>query len=325
MKIGNIELKHGILLAPMAGITDHAFRTICKEFGAEYMATEMISAKGLHYNSEKTMSLTKIYDGERPMAVQLFGSDPLILAESAYRLAVSDNRPDVIDINMGCPMQKITNNGDGSALLKNPALAAECIKAVVDIVKPLNIPVTVKIRSGWSSEQINAVEIARSAEQAGADMICIHGRTRTQLYSPPVDLKIIKQVKDSVSIPVVGNGGLLSCDDVVEMFRETGCDGVMIARGALGNPWLLREITAKMDNTDYEPPSIIERLQVMRRHIELLAQDKGEIIGVKESRKHIAWYMKGMPNSTHVKNTVNSTTSLDEINDVIDRYVSEFG
>ena len=318
MNIGNIEIKNGIMLAPMAGVTDYAFRVLCKKYGAEYMVSEMISAKGMHYNDNKTKTLAKITDFERPMGLQIFGSEPDILAEAAERLQDSEFRPEVIDINMGCPMKKIVGNGEGSALMTTPKLAGECIRTVVNAVK---IPVTVKIRSGWNSDSINAVEMAKIAESKGASAICVHGRTRTQMYMPPVDLNIIKQVKQSVSIPVIGNGGIDTAADAVKMFNETGCDGIMIARGAMGNPWIFAEITAHINGVAYIPPDINERLNTAMEHINLLAYDKGDYIGVHEGRKHLSWYIKGIPGASHARQKINTAETIYDMQQIINDLV----
>ena len=318
MKIGTVEIKHGVMLAPMAGITDFPFRKICKTFGAEYMVSEMISAKGMHYNDEKTKTLARITDFERPMGIQLFGNDPVILSESSRKLADSEDAPDIIDINMGCPVRKITGSGEGSALMLNLKLAADCISAVVKAVK---IPVTVKFRSGWNSENINAVEAAVMAESEGASAVCIHGRTRAQMYAPPVDLEIIRNVKTAVKIPVIGNGGINTAAGALDMFNETGCDGVMVARGALGNPWIFEEIIAALksngNNGGYIKPSIEERLKTALTHVELLIENKGGRIGVNEARKHLSWYIKGMNGAASARNKINSMSEFRQTEEII--------
>lgn len=318
MKIGNIQLKYGVMLAPMAGVTDFAFRSMCKKHGAEYMVSEMISAKGMHYNDSKTKVLAKISETERPMGLQIFGNEPSIMAEAAVRLQNSEHKPEVIDINMGCPMKKIVGNGEGSALMLNPELAAACIRAVVDAVK---IPVTVKIRSGWNVDNLNAVEIAKIAESEGIAAICVHGRTRAQMYAPPIDLDIIKKVKANVNIPVIGNGGIESTDDALNMFDLTGCDGIMIAQGAMGNPWLFEEVIAKLSGETYTPPTIIQRISTALEHAELLIRDKGATTGVREARKHMAWYIKGMTGSSAARNKLNTAETLDDITHILNDLV----
>ena len=318
MKIGNINLKYGLMLAPMAGVTDYSFRNICKKHGAEYMVSEMISAKGMHYNDNKTMILAKITDEERPMGLQIFGSEPEIMAEAAARLQDSEYKPQVIDINMGCPMKKIVGNGEGSALMLTPELAQRCIRAVVEAVK---IPVTVKIRSGWNSDSINAVEIAKIAESEGVAAICVHGRTRTQMYMPPIDLDTIKRVKENISIPVIGNGGIDTAEDALKMYEVTGCDGIMIARGAMGNPWIFEEITAALEGTVYTPPDITERLKTAVDHAELLVCDKGKYVGVHEARKHMAWYIKGVAGASAARQKINTAETLDDIRQIVNDLV----
>lgn len=314
MKIGNIELKYGVMLAPMAGVTDYSFRRICKDHGAEYMVSEMISAKGMHYESKKTGILTEITDYERPMAIQIFGSEPAIMAEAAYNLSVSENSPEAIDINMGCPMRKIVGNGEGSALMLEPEKAEACIRAVVNAVK---IPVTVKIRSGWNADNMNAVEMARIAEAEGVAAVCVHGRTRAQMYMPPVNLDIIKAVKAAVDIPVIGNGDIMRAEDALKMFEYTGCDGVMIARGAMGNPWIFEEIITLMNGEVFTEPDMAARINTAVRHAELLVKNKGSIMGVNESRKHLAWYIKGIQGAAAARNNINKAASLDEMKEII--------
>jgi putative TIM-barrel protein, nifR3 family len=318
MKIGNIDLKYGLMLAPMAGVTDYAFRSICKNHGVEYMVSEMISAKGMHYNDDKTMTLAKITDDERPMGLQIFGSEPEIMAEAALGLQNSEYKPEVIDINMGCPMKKIVGNGEGSALMLTPELARTCIRAVVEAVK---IPVTVKIRSGWNFDNLNAVEIARIAESEGAAAICVHGRTKTQMYLPPVDLEIIKRVKAGVSIPVIGNGGIDTAQDAMKMYEITGCDGIMVARGAMGNPWIFDEILAVLKGIPYTPPNITQRLKTAVEHAELLVSDKGDYIGVREGRKHMAWYIKGVAGASAARQKINTAETLEDIRQIVNDLV----
>lgn len=290
MKIGSLELKRTAALAPMAGVADSAFRQICKEFGACYLVGEMASAKGMHYSDKKTARLLTVREQERPIAVQLFGDEPEILAEAARKALAF--QPDVIDINMGCPAPKVAGNGGGSALMKNPALAARITEAVV---RAVDLPVTVKFRKGWDDQSANAVEFARAIEQSGAAAVTVHGRTRQQYYAPPVDLDIIAAVKQAVSIPVIGNGDCVDIPSVINMYKYTKCDLVMIGRGALGSPWIFRQVDRYLtDGTVLPDPSLPERMQVMLRHIKLICENKGESGGMREARKHAAWYMKGM-------------------------------
>ncbi len=290
MKIGSLELKRTAALAPMAGVADSAFRQICKEFGACYLVGEMASAKGMHYSDKKTARLLTVREQERPIAVQLFGDEPEILAEAARKALAF--QPDVIDINMGCPAPKVAGNGGGSALMKNPALAARITEAVV---RAVDLPVTVKFRKGWDDQSVNEVEFARAIEQSGAAAVTVHGRTRQQYYAPPVDLDIIAAVKQAVSIPVIGNGDCVDIPSVINMYKYTKCDLVMIGRGALGSPWIFRQVDRYLtDGTVLPAPSLPERMQVMLRHIKLICENKGESGGMREARKHAAWYMKGM-------------------------------
>lgn len=290
MKIGSLELKRTAALAPMAGVADSAFRQICKEFGACYLVGEMASAKGMHYSDKKTARLLTVREQERPIAVQLFGDEPEILAEAARKALAF--QPDVIDINMGCPAPKVAGNGGGSALMKNPALAARITEAVV---RAVDLPVTVKFRKGWDDQSVNAVEFARAIEQSGAAAVTVHGRTRQQYYAPPVDLDIIAAVKQAVSIPVIGNGDCVDIPSVINMYKYTKCDLVMIGRGALGSPWIFHQVDRYLtDGTVLPDPSLPERMQVMLRHIKLICENKGESGGMREARKHAAWYMKGM-------------------------------
>ena len=290
MKIGNLEIKPTAALAPMAGVADSAFRCICKEFGAAYMVGEMASAKGMHYSARKTRDLLGFCPQERPIAVQLFGDEPEILAEAARKAL--EFQPDAIDINMGCPAPKIAGNGGGSALMKNPVLAGKITEAVA---KAVDLPVTVKFRKGWDDEHVNAVEFAKIMEQSGAAALTVHGRTREQFYSPPVDLDIIAAVKAAVSIPVIGNGDCVDLESVINMYDYTKCDLVMIGRGALGSPWLFRRIDRYFSDGLLLPdPPLEEKMQVMLRHIRLICENKGEPRGMREARKHAAWYMKGM-------------------------------
>ena len=314
MNIGNITLRHGLCLAPMAGATDRTFRAICREHGAEYTVSEMISAKALCYDqlSKKTVmpsasvELATIYESEMPIAIQLFGSEPELMARAAemivareYRGCVSEISPAAIDINMGCPMKKIVANGEGSALMRSPELAAEIVRAVK---RAVSVPVTVKIRAGWDS--ITAPEFAKRIEDAGADMICVHARTREQMYAPGVDISVIADVKRAVSVPVIGNGDVYTLQDAKNMFERTGCDGIMIARGALGEPWLFSEIKAHLEGSTYTPPTPEDRLDTAKRHLFMMLDDKPERRAIAEAKKHVAWYIKDIRGAAAARDAV---------------------
>ena len=302
--IGETVLSHGLMLAPMAGVTDAPCRAVCRAHGADYTVTEMISAKALWYHDKKTAVLAHISKEEMPCAVQIFGSEPEIMAFAAKTLSAPDTPctriPAAIDINMGCPMPKIVNNGEGSALMKHPVLAGQIIEAVRGAT---DLPVTVKIRAGWDANSKNCVEIAKIAASLGVACIVVHGRTRSQLYAPPVDLDCIKAVRQAVdaSVPVVGNGDIYTAADARHMRLTTECDGVMIARGVYGNPWIFDEIIADMDGIPYTPPTHYERLCAAMEHLDKLIALKGDYIGVQEGRKHLAWYTKGFPGSAALR------------------------
>lgn len=319
MKIGNIELKNKVILAPMAGVTDMPFRILCKEKGCGLVYTEMVSAKGMHYNDTKSYKLTEIDEAEKPVSVQIFGSDPDILAGIAERLNNSDAA--IIDINMGCPTPKITKNGEGSALMLRPELVAQIVKAVS---KASVKPVSVKIRKGWDDSKVNAVEIARIAEENGAKAVAVHGRTREQFYSGKADWSIIKKVKEAVSIPVIGNGDIFKPEDAKNMLEQTGCDAVMIGRGAQGNPWIFERVLCFLESGQIMPePSAQEKINTIIRHTKMLIDLKGEHIGVCEMRKHIAWYIKGMRNSTYIKEKVFRLVDKNEIIALLEEYMLE--
>lgn len=315
MQLGTITLPHTAALAPMAGLGDRAFREICKEFGACYLVGEMASAKGMTFGGNKTATLLHVGEQERPVAVQLFGDVPEILAEAA-QLAL-EFRPDVIDINMGCPAPKIAGNGGGSALMKHPELAGRICRSVVDAV---NLPVTVKFRKGWDDTQINAVEFARIMEANGAAAVTVHGRTRQQMYAPSVDLDIIAQVKQAVKIPVIGNGDVDSVDSAIAMYERTGCDLVMIGRGALGAPWVFRQIDDWFTKGIRTPdPSLEERMAIMLRHIQLACDYKGEYVAMRESRKHLASYLKGGRGAAAFRREASGVAHFADLEDLAQR------
>lgn len=317
-KIGNVEIKNNIVLAPMAGVCNSAFRRIIKEMGCGLVYAEMVSDKGLVYNSKKTKDMLYVSDYERPIAQQIFGSDVDTFVEAA-KMVYEIMKPDIIDINMGCPVPKVAVRAQaGSALLKNPAKIREIVSAVV---KAVPIPVTVKIRSGWDSNSINAVEVAKICEEAGAKAICVHGRTRSQGYSGKVDLDIIKKVKESVSIPVIGNGDVNSIESAIKMFEYTGVDAIMIGRGALGNPWLIKQLVTYFDTgIILDKPSYKEIIDMCRKHLNYLLELKSEKISVLEMRSHISWYIKGLPKSTEIKKELFTISDAKGIIDLLDRY-----
>ena len=309
LKIGNVEIESPCILAPMAGVTDLPFRLLCREQGAGLLSMEMVSAKAVSFHNKNTEALMEIAEGENPIALQLFGSDPHIMAETAREI---EERPfDILDINMGCPVPKVVNNGEGSALMKEP----EKVEAIVSgVVKAVSKPVTVKIRKGFDENHINAVEIAKIIESAGAAAIAVHGRTREQYYSGEADWEIIRRVKEAVSIPVIGNGDVTSPFRAKQMLEETGCDGVMIGRAARGNPWIFRE-TAEYLETGTVParPSRQEVKEMILRHCELQLRYKGEYTGIREMRKHVAWYTAGYPHSAKLRGRINEIESMDAL------------
>ncbi len=322
-KIGNVEIKNQIVLAPMAGISNTSYRKIIKEMGAGLIYAEMVSDKAICFSNEKTFDLLKMDEKERPIAQQIFGSDKESFMEAA-KIVEEKMHPDIIDINMGCPVPKVAVKAQaGSALLKDPDKVYEIVKAVVEAVK---IPVTVKIRSGWDEEHINAVEIAKKCEEAGASAITVHARTRSQGYSGKADWNIIKEVKENVSIPVIGNGDVTTPELAKKMLDETKCDAVMIGRGVLGNPWLIKECVEYLE-TGKEPdpnvPTYDERIEMLKRHFELLVQDKGEIGALLEIRTHALQYIKGLPGSAPVKNLICQTKSKDEMFSILENYIEE--
>ena len=308
IKLNNLTIPNNIFLAPMAGVTDMPYRKLCKEMGAGLVYTEMVSSKAIQYGSEKTEGISKVFDEERPVAVQIFGSEPDIMAETAKKIS---EYADIIDINMGCPVNKIVKNNEGSALMKNIKLAEEIITKVVEAVE---VPVTVKFRKGFDHNNINAVEFAQMAEAAGAKLITIHGRTREDMYSGKADLDIIKQVKNAVKIPVIGNGDITSPQAAKNMFDYTGVDGIMIARGSVGNPWIFRNIIEYLENDNLiEEPTIDERMDMAIRHLEETIKYKGEYTGIREMRKNLFLYIKGLPNATDLRNKISMLENKEDV------------
>lgn len=313
ISIGNVQLNNPFLLAPLAGVTDAPFRRICKEMGAAMVYTEMVSGKGLYYKDKNTDSLLRAYEDEMPVAYQVFGSEPEILSYAARTLSERPNA--VLDINMGCPVPKIVKNGEGSALLKNPDLVYKLIESMVGESKK---PVTAKIRIGFDEKSINAVEVAKAIEAAGAAAVAVHGRTREQYYTGKADWNMIAKVKEAVNIPVIGNGDVFSGADAISMLEQTGCDMVMIARGAQGNPWIFREALALWQGGEKpESPSVAEKLSIVYKQCELVLAEKGEYIGVREMRKHIAWYLKGIKGSAHLRAEINRKNTFEEIKELL--------
>lgn len=309
LQIGNVTLKNNLILAPMAGVTDLPFRLLCKEQGAGLLCMEMVSAKAILYKNKNTEELLTIDSRENPVSLQLFGSDPDIISEIAKQI---EDRPfDILDINMGCPVPKVVNNGDGSALMKNPKLAGEIIEKTVRAIKK---PVTVKIRKGFDEDHVNAVEMAHIAEESGAAAVAVHGRTREQFYSGRADWDIIRQVKERVSIPVIGNGDLLTAEDVIAMEKQTGCDGFMIARGAEGNPWIFRQILHYFETGEQLPkPDFSEMTEMLLRHAKMQLEFKGEYTGIREIRKHAAWYTAGYKNSSKLRGRINEVENYGQL------------
>lgn len=312
MKIGDLKIEGYAALAPMAGVADRAFRELCREYGAGYTVTEMVSSKGVTMGDRKSKELMMISDSERPCGVQIFGSTPEIMADAVS--AVTEAHPDFIDINMGCPAPKIAGNGGGASLMKNPELAESIVKAVVS---KSPVPVTVKMRSGWDFENINALDLALRAENAGAAAVTVHGRTRQQMYAPPVNSDIIAQIKKNLSIPVIANGDITDGQSAALMYEKTNCDYLLVGRGALGRPWVFSQINAYLSSGRIIPePPVSERMRVMVKHIKKICEYKGEKIGIKEARKHAAWYMKGIRGGAEFRRQAGMLSELEELEEL---------
>ena len=316
LKVGSVELENNIILGPMAGLTDRPFRMICEKYNPGLVVTEMVSSKALFYDDQKTKKLLNICDEKRPISVQIFGNDEKALAYSAKYLC-ENKIPDIIDINMGCPAPKITKNGEGSKLMLDPDKVESITRCVV---QNSSVPVTVKIRKGWDNENINAVEIAKRVEKAGASAITVHGRTRSEFYSGKCDLNIIKKVKENVKIPVIGNGDIKTVEDAKNMFKETNCDGIMISRASLGNPWIFEEIQKGLQGEEIIKITNKEKLETIIKHIELETSEKGEITGVREMRKHLAFYIKGEKNASEIREKINHIENKNELEKTIIEY-----
>ena len=318
LKIGNVELDNNIILAPMAGITDLPFRKLCKENGCGLVETEMVSAKAIYYNDEKTLKMLNMYGEKRPVSIQIFGNDPEIMAEAVKKL---NGRSEIIDINMGCPAPKVVKNGEGSKLLLDLDLVERIVRKVTEVSK---VPVTVKIRKGWDNDNIVAVEAAKVIEKSGASAITIHGRTRSEFYSGKADWNIIKQVKENVNIPVIGNGDIIDEKTAEEMFKITNVDGIMIGRATLGNPWIFKHIISYLhDGKIIEKESNIEKLETIKRHFNMLLEEKGEYTAVREIRKHVAWYVKNMPESSKFKCLINKSETKDEFINTLEKFFKD--
>lgn len=315
--LGNKRIENGLVLAPMAGVTDRAYRALCISMGAGMTVSEMISAKAIWYKDKKTALLSEFSPDEEPYAVQLFGSEPEIMAHAAAELEGRYPTLVAIDINMGCPMPKITGNGEGSSLMRSPELAGRIVKAVKDAV---NLPISVKMRTGWDESSLNAPYLAQTVEQAGASLICVHGRTRQQMYAPPVDRKTIAAVKRAVSVPVLANGGIYTPADAIAMLEDTGCDGLAIGQGSMGNPWIFRQISEALAGKGEYQPDIKEKREIALRHLGLLLHFKGDYVGAREARRHMAYYMKGLPDSAAARDSLNHAEDGATVRKLVDDF-----
>ena len=319
IQVGNVKIEGNLILAPMAGVTDLPFRLLCKELGADLIYTEMVSAKGIYYDNKNTEDLLQVLEEERPVSLQLFGSDPKLMAEMAKK--IEHRNFDILDINMGCPVPKVVNNGEGSALLQNPKQIG---KIVHEVSRAISKPLTIKIRKGFGVEDCNAVEIAKVIEDNGGAAVAVHGRTREQYYTGTADWDVIAKVKEAVSIPVFGNGDVTSPETAKKLLEHTGCDGIMIARGVRGNPWLFSQIKHYLKTGELLPkPSIQEVVDMMKRHAKLQVQYKGEYLGIREMRKHVAWYTTGYPDSARLRSMINEVESLEALDELLYAYLSK--